>query len=108
MQDNFRILKPFLRGLPIIVVVMTLGVIAAKKYLSYVTPMYESTAKLKLADIGEGIPNGNLFKNFDVFASANKIAAEIEVLKSSELIIKATSELDFNTEIYRVGSVQNG
>ena len=106
MQDNFRILRPFFRGLPIIVVVMILGAIAAKKYLSYVTPMYESTAKLKLADIGEGIPNGNLFKNFDVFASANKIAAEIEVLKSSELINKATSELDFNTEIYRVGSIQ--
>ena len=106
-MDNFRILKPFLRGLPIVVAAMVVGVLIAKKYLLYVTPMYESTAKLKLADIGEGIPNNNLFKNFDVFASANKIAAEIEVLKSSELISKALDSLEFNSEVYRIGSIRS-
>lgn len=57
-MEQFKILKPFYRGLPIIILSMLLGVIIAKKYLSYVTPMYESTVKLKLADIGEGVPNG--------------------------------------------------
>lgn len=84
---------------------MAISIMGAKKYLSYVTPMYESTAKIKLADIGQGIPNGNLFKDFDVFASSNKIAAEIEVLKSAKLIAKALDSLDFHTEIYRVGSI---
>lgn len=107
MEENFRILKPFFRGLPIVALVMVISVMAAKKYLGYVTPMYESTAKIKLADIGEGIPNSNLFKNLDVFASANKITAEIEVLKSSDLIGKTLNKLDFNTEIYRVGAVQS-
>jgi uncharacterized protein involved in exopolysaccharide biosynthesis len=105
MEDNFRILKPFIRGLPIIILVVIISVIGAKKYLSYVTPMYESTAKIKLADIGQGVPNGNLFKDFDVFASSTKIAAEIEVLKSTKLLTKALDSLDFNTEIYRVGSI---
>lgn len=67
--------------------------------------MYESTAKLKLADIGDGIPNSNLFKNFDVFASANKIAAEIEVLKSSDLLKKTLSNVNLNIELYRTGSI---
>lgn len=107
MQDNFRILKPFLRGLPIIVFAMIISVIAAKKYLSYVTPMYESTAKLKLADVGTGIPYANLYKDFDVFASSTKIAGEIEVLKSSQLLSKALSSLDFNLEISRVGTMQS-
>lgn len=106
MSDNFRILKPFLRGLPIIIICMIISIAAAKKYLSYVTPIYESTSKIKLADIGEGIPNSNLFKNLDVFASANKISGEIEVLKSSNLIFKALNNLDFNLEIYRAGSIQ--
>lgn len=106
MRENFRILKPFLRGLPIIIICMIIGVVGAKKYLSYVTPIYESTSKIKLADIGEGIPNSNLFKNLDVFASANKISAEIEVLKSSNLIFKTLNTLDFNLEIYRAGSIQ--
>ncbi len=103
MNENFRGLKPFFRGLPIIILVVIISVIAAKKYLSYVTPTYESTAKLKLADTEEGIESGNLFKNFDVFVSNNKIAAEIEVLKSSNLQKKALEKLDFNMEIYRVG-----
>lgn len=106
MEENFKILKPLLRGLPIVILIMSLSVLLAKKYLSYVTPMYESTTKLKLADIGEGVPNSNLYKNFDVFANANKIAAEIEVLKSSELLNKTLKSLDFNTEISRVGDFQ--
>lgn len=105
MNENLKILKPFLRGFPIVVLSMIIAVMAAKKYLSYVTPMYESTAKLKLADINDGVPAGNLFKNFDVFASANKITAEIEVLKSTELLNKALKKTTFNTEIFRKGNV---
>lgn len=107
MNENLRILKPFFRGLPIIILAVAISILAAKKYLNYVTPMYESTAKLKLADVQEGVPSANLFKDFDVFASANKIATEIEVLKSALLIEKAIDELPFNKEIYRKGSMQS-
>ena len=106
MNENLRLLKPFFRGLPIIIVSIIIAILGAKKYLSYTTPMYESTAKLKLADIQEGVSNANLFKNLDVFASANKIATEIEVLKSTELIEKTISELPFQTEIFRKGEVR--
>ncbi|MRX41671.1 hypothetical protein GJU43_20500 [Flavobacterium sp. LC2016-23] len=107
MNENIRILKPFFRGLPLIILAIIISVLAAKKYLTYVTPMYESTVKLKLADVQEGVPSANLFKDFDVFASANKIATEIEVLKSTVLINKAIAELPFNKEIYRKGSVRS-
>ncbi|PBQ34507.1 hypothetical protein CNR22_22905 [Sphingobacteriaceae bacterium] len=107
MEENLRILKPFLRGFPLVLLVVIAAVLFAKKYLNYVTPMYESTAKLKLADANEGVPHSNLFKNFDVFASANKIAGEIEVLKSTALLEKTLEGLNFNFEIYRVGDVQS-
>ncbi|WP_291287470.1 Wzz/FepE/Etk N-terminal domain-containing protein [Flavobacterium sp.] len=107
MNENLRILKPFFRGLPIIILAVAISILAAKKYLNYVTPMYESTAKLKLADIQEGVPSSNLFKDFDVFTSANKIATEIEVLKSTLLIERAIDELPFNKEIYRKGYFQS-
>ncbi|MBE8726385.1 GumC family protein [Flavobacterium hungaricum] len=107
MNENLRILKPFFRGLPIIILAVAISVLAAKKYLNYVTPLYESTAKLKLADVQEGVPSANLFKDFDVFASENKIATEIEVLKSALLIGRAIDELPFNKEIYRKGSFQS-
>ncbi len=89
------------------VLAMIIAVLAAKKYLNYVTPMYESTAKLKLADTQEGVPSANLFKDFDVFATPNKISTEIEVLKSTSLIEKTLEKLPFSTEIYRKGKVRS-
>jgi len=83
------------------------GYMLASKYLNYVTPMYESTTKVKLADISEGITNSNLFKDFDVFATSNKVAGEIEVLKSEVLLNKALDELDFDLEIYRKGKIRS-
>ena len=106
-NENVRFLKPLLRGFPIVVLAMIIAVLAAKKYLNYVTPMYESTAKLKLADTQEGVPSANLFKDFDVFATPNKISTEIEVLKSTSLIEKTLQKLPFSTEIYRKGKVRS-
>ncbi|OAZ04020.1 GumC family protein [Flavobacterium succinicans] len=105
MNENIRLLKPLFRGMPIIILSVVLSIMAAKKYLNYVTPMYESTARLKLADIQEGLSNSNLFKDMDALLSSSKIAAEIEVLKSSALIEKTISKLPFNKEIYRKGGM---
>lgn len=106
MNENFRILKPYLRGFPLIVAAMIIAVLISKKYLGYVTPMYESTVKMKLADVSEGVPSSNLFKDLDVFATANKIAAEIELIKSSLMINKVLDSLDFDLEVYRIGKVR--
>ncbi|HOY97354.1 MAG TPA: GNVR domain-containing protein, partial [Catalimonadaceae bacterium] len=46
------------------------------------------------------------FKDFDVFTTTNKIAAEIEVLKSNVLISKALDSLDFDIETYRKGKIR--
>lgn len=105
MNEQLRILRPYLRGLPIIILAMLAGFIFAKKYLSYTTPMYESTTKIKLADLGEGATGNNLFKDLDVFSSTNKIATEIELLKSQVLLEKALSNLDFSEKLSRVGRV---
>jgi uncharacterized protein involved in exopolysaccharide biosynthesis len=106
MKESIRLLRPFLRGLPLIVLSVVLSVLIAKKYLSYVTPNYESTVKIKLADLTQGIPNNNLFKDLDVFASGNKIAAEIELMKSSVLLEKTTGILKFSQELLRVGGIR--
>jgi uncharacterized protein involved in exopolysaccharide biosynthesis len=107
MEDSLKILKPYLRGLPIIVFAMMAGVFLSQKYLNYVTPMYESTAKLKLADANEGVPDNNLYKDFDVFTSSNKIGGEIELIKSQVLLNKVFDLLDFGLEIYRVGTLKS-
>lgn len=106
-NENARLLKPLFRGLPFVILVMIISVLIAKKYLNYATPIYESTAKLKLADTEEGVPSSNLFKDLDVFTSSNKINTEIEVLKSSSLIEKTLEKIPFSTEIYRIGKVRS-
>lgn len=98
-------LKPLYRGLPIIIAVVVLCVLTAKRYLHYATPMYESTAKIKLADTRDGVPNNNLYKDFDVFTSTNKIGTEVEVLKSPALIEKVAGRLDIAVSVFRVGDL---
>jgi len=106
MEESLRILKPYLRGLPLIVAAMIAGYLIMAQYLNYVTPKYESVTRLRLADITEGVPNSNLFKDFDVFVTTNKLAAEVELLKSQMLINETLNHLDFDIEIYRVGNMR--
>ncbi len=109
MNDNAgsrKWAKPLLRYFPLVILTMALGVFAARLYLRYATPMYESTAKIKLADSRDGVPNGNLFKDFDVFSNSNKISAEVELLKSKVLIDRAAISLNLGTTIYRIGKVR--
>lgn len=107
MNESLSFLKPYLRGWPILLGAMVVGFMLASKYLNYVTPMFESTAKLRLADLNEGVPNSNLFKDLDVFASTQKINTEIELLKSHSLISKALTKVSFEVQIFRSGSVMN-
>ncbi len=105
-NENIRLLKPLLRGLPIVVLVAIFASLVAKRYLMYATPMYESTSKIRLADTKDGSPSSNLYKDFDVFTSANKIGAEVEVIKSKLLINKALDSLDFEVTTYRIGQIR--
>ena len=107
MNNQYNFIRPYLRGWPIIVVAMVISYLLASKYLSYVTPMYESTAKLELADHNEGVSNSNLFKNFDVFANSEKIQTEIELIKSQAIIQKALNKLNVETTIVRQGKLKN-
>lgn len=106
MNESLNFLRPYLRGWSVILSAMVVAFLIANKYLSYVTPMYESTAKLRLADMNEGIPNSNLFKDLDVFANTQKINAEIELLKSHSLLSKALQKVPFNIQVFRSGSVR--
>lgn len=85
---------------------MIVSYLIAKQYLNYVVPKFESTAKIRLADMGEGVPNSNLFKDLDVFATTQKLNAEIEIIKSDLILGKALSKLAFTTVLSRVGEIK--
>lgn len=107
MKEILRTIKPYIKGLPIIIGVTLLCVLLSNKYLNYTTPIYESSSKIRLADVNQGVPNSGLFDDLDVFASKNKVAAEIEVIKSFALCEKVAKKLSLDIEIYRVGQLKS-
>jgi uncharacterized protein involved in exopolysaccharide biosynthesis len=99
-------LIPLWRGLPVIVICFIISSFIASRYLKYSTPVYESTVKIKLADMHKGPSSTMLFKDFDVFAHDNKISEEVELIKSKVLVSKALEHLpSFQVTYYRVGKM---
>lgn len=106
-QKLKRQMLPLLKGIPFIIGVFLLSLFIAKKIIDYTPNTYQSIAKIKLDDQKYGFSNNNLFNDFDVFSTENKIEAEAEILQSPLIVEKALKNLDFEVAIYRVGSLKN-
>lgn len=77
----------------------------AKWYLDHTVPMFESMARVKLADPSDGPASANLYKDFDVFSNKNKIGTEVEIMKSKALVEKTLDSIDMETVLYRIGKM---
>lgn len=105
--DNIkRLLIPSIKGLPIIIGLTLIAILLATKVIIYSVPMYQSFSLLRLDDKSTGLSGTNLYKDFDVFFAPQKIAAEVEVLKSGQLISRVADKLNYNVTYYRVGRVK--
>lgn len=106
LQNLKRQLMPMLKGLPFIIVMFVLALFIANRFVSYTVPRYKATARIKLDDQSVGISNNNLYQDFDVFSTTNKIESEVEVLKSPLLVGLALNRINRPVSCYRVGSVR--
>lgn len=106
IQQIVRIFMPAVKGSPIILGLVAICVFIASKIVYYATPMYECTGRMKLEDANMGISNTNLFKDFDIFSHPNKIIAEVEVIKSPELLKYAVSRIPIDVSYYRIGKIR--
>jgi uncharacterized protein involved in exopolysaccharide biosynthesis len=105
--DNIkRLLIPSIKGLPIIIGLTLIAILLATKVIIYSVPMYQSFSLLRLDDKSTGLSGTNLYKDFDVFFAPQKIAAEVEVLKSGELISRVADQLNYKVTYYRKGRVK--
>lgn len=105
--DNIkRLLIPSIKGLPIIIGLTIVAILLATKVIIYSVPKYQSFALLRLDDKSTGLSGTNLYKDFDVFFAPQKIAAEVEVLKSRQLIHRVADQLNYNVVYHRVGQVK--
>jgi len=105
--DNIkRLLIPLVKGIPIVIGVTLIAVLLAMKAIIYSVPMYQGFSLLRLDDKSTGLSGTNLYKDFDVFFTPQKIAAEVEVIKSGELISRIVDKLNYDVSYYRVGRVK--
>lgn len=107
IQSIKRMLLPLIKGLPLILIIFITSLIAGAKYIQYSIPMYSSTTKIKLDDRTFGVSHNNLYKDFDVFSTKNKVETEVELIKSHTLIEKALEELNFDVTYSRIGKLKS-
>ena len=107
LQSIKRTLLPLIKGLPIILITFIATLIIAAKYIQYSAPMYSSTTKIKLDDRTFGVSHNNLYKDFDVFSTKNKVETEVELIKSQSLIKKALERLNFDITYSRIGKLKS-
>jgi uncharacterized protein involved in exopolysaccharide biosynthesis len=100
-------MRPFLRGLPLILTLTLLSITAARIYLHYSSPMYESVSYIKLADPGKNSQHSSVSRDLDIFSSYSVIGAEVEMLKSKSVIYRAMKNLDLGITVTRLGELHN-
>jgi uncharacterized protein involved in exopolysaccharide biosynthesis len=100
-------LRPFFIGLPLILTLTLLSILAARIYLHYSSPMYESVSYIKLADREKNTQPSSLSHDLDLFSSYSVIGAEVEMLKSKSVIYRAMKTLDLGITVTRLGELHN-
>lgn len=107
IQRIKRLIIPLLKGMPVIIITLIIALFIARKAIQYTVPKYQSMAKIKLDDRKYGMSANNLYEDFDVFATENKIETEAEILKSPLLIGKAIDALKLDVMIKRQGRLKH-
>ncbi len=98
---------PYIKGLPVIITAVALALFFSTRYLRYTTPLFESTAKLKLDDHDLGFGASNLYRDFDVFTQSNHIQTEVEVLRSAAVLDQALELVPFGISYFRKGQLHD-
>jgi len=101
-----HILYPLKKRWYVVLICIMISSIVATRYLYMATPVYQASATLKIEDPQQGMASSNLYRDFDVFKSNNKVQTEVEVLKSRNFFEKALQRLDFYVEYYKEGELK--
>lgn len=95
----FRFIRPFIKGLPIIIVCLIIGAGLGYRYLYYAVPTYMTVGTLQINDKESGA--SAFLENFEAFSMTGLILTEVEVLKSKYLMLKTIKKLDLRTSYFQ-------
>lgn len=106
VQNLKRLLVKLVHGLPIILGCMVLALGMAKLFIHKSEPIYDSAAKMRLDDQEFGISNNQLYNDFDMFSTDNRVMTEVEVVKSPAIMGRVIDSLNLLTEYREIGKYQ--
>lgn len=94
-----RIIRPFLKGWPVILLFVIGGVSLGLVNIYYAIPTYQTFSTLQINDKESGA--STFLKKFETFSVIGQLLTEVEVLRSKYLIHKTLDKLDIQTTHYR-------
>ncbi|WP_353779872.1 polysaccharide biosynthesis tyrosine autokinase [Winogradskyella sp. 3972H.M.0a.05] len=109
LEDNESIdfaleAKKYLRFWPWFAIALFVCLVGAYVYLRYATPIYQTTAKIKILDESEGL---ELPTSAFVFKRVNiNLENEIEILKSYLILERVVQKLNLNANIFEEGRIR--
>lgn len=91
---------------PLFLFFLVMGGIAARFYLKYQTPVYESTATILIKDEKKGEDDSRIIESLNLLSTKKIIENEIEVLKSKGLMMQVVKMLRLYAPISEKGKVK--
>ena len=92
------LIRPFLKGWPVIVLFFSCGLGLGMVNLYYAIPTYQTSATLMINDKESGA--SNFLKSFESFSVVGQLLTEVEVLRSKYLVNKSIDKLDVKIFYY--------
>lgn len=92
---------------PYFLLLLILAFAAARIYLRYKMPVYETTATLLIKDDKNSTPASELQDAFDMFGSKKNVENEVEVLQSKTLMEEVVKNLHLYAPVFAEGRVSN-
>src|SRR4030095_7732008 len=88
---------------PLFLFFLMIAGIAARFYLKYKIPVYESTATILIKDEKKGEDDSRIIESLNLLSSKKIIENEIEVLKSKGLMMQVVKKLHLYAPMYEQG-----
>lgn len=103
--DFYKIFKVFISRWYWILGCVAIAVVIAKFQLLYITPVYMTSASLKIQESNPGLGSSSQMSS-QVYNYTDKIQAESYVIKSNDVVNNAISNLDYKISYYLIGRIK--
>jgi tyrosine-protein kinase Etk/Wzc len=105
LLDFFRF--NYLPYWPLFMLLTAMFLAAAWGYLSYATPLYESSAEILIKDEKKGTDDSRMLESLNIFTTKKIVEDEIQVLQSLTLSKEIVKSLHLNAPFFEEGKLKS-